>query len=380
MTLTGTHESPIHEPGPTVPDAAPAAPSNSMRSNPMSPMVPPAPRGPLSAALLRLLTRRRLASLDHVDAASTGMLARMTDPLADGDFQLSLFLLYELHYGGLEGVPDSWEWEPKLLEARRALERAFELALRGRVSPPTSERGVGVALDEIVGGVEPPLLASFIEHQATVEQVREVLACRSISALHEADAHSWTIPRLHDAPKAALVEILSERHGGGHAGRMHAATFARCLLAAGLDDRYGAYADHVPTAVFTSMNTMSLFGLHRRLRGASVGHLASFESTWALPHRACSNGLRRLGFGADATTYFDEHTESDPIREHLATHELAGALADAEPELADDILFGAAAGIFVDGRLWMGVLSRFRAGDSALLRPLAGARREGEGG
>ena len=376
MTLTGTEGSliePARQDGgdaaPAVSDALPET-QPTAAANPMRPMAAPAPRGPLSAALLRLLTRRRLASLDHVDAAVTGLLARTADALNDGDLQLSLFLLYELHYGGIEDVPDSWEWEPKLLEVRRGLERAFELALRNRVTAPEPGRGVTEALSELVAPVEAPLLGAFVEHHATAEQAREVLACRSISALHEADPHSWAIPRLHGAAKAALVEIQSERYGAGSPGRMHAADFARCLRGAGLDDRYGAYADVVPTAVYTSMNTMTLFGLHRRLRGACIGHLAAFESTWTLPHRACANGMRRLGFGDDVASYFDEHADADAAREHLATRELAGALADAEPELARDILFGAAAGLFVDGRLWSGVLARFRAGDSALLQPL----------
>ena len=46
---------------------------------------------------------------------------------------------------------------------------------------------------------------------------------------------------------------------------------------------------------------MSLFGLHRRRRGAIVGHLALFEMTSSVPNRRYADGLRRLGFGDDAT-------------------------------------------------------------------------------
>src|SRR5215203_5998687 len=49
--------------------------------------------------------------------------------------------------------------------------------------------------------------------------------------------------------------------------------FARALVALGLDDRYGAYVDEVPTEVLEQNNAMTLFGLHRRMRGAAVGHL-----------------------------------------------------------------------------------------------------------
>ena len=33
------------------------------------------------------------------------------EPLSDEDLQLALYLCYELHYRGLPGVDDRWEWE-----------------------------------------------------------------------------------------------------------------------------------------------------------------------------------------------------------------------------------------------------------------------------
>ena len=76
---------------------------------------------------------------------------------------------------------------------------------------------------------------------------------------------------------------------------------------------------------------MSMFGLHRRLRGAIVGHLALFEMTSSIPNRRYANGLRRLGFGADATGFFDEHVVADAVHENVAAVDLAGGLADAGP-------------------------------------------------
>ena len=362
MTLIETDQ-PGTGPRPAVPAAGD---TTAARPNRVRPMETPAPRGPLSAALLRLLNHRRLAGFDLVEAAATGMLARTTDPLTDPDLQLTLFLLYELHYGGIEGVPDSWEWEPKLLEVRQQLERAFELALRRTVPQATATRGVPEALMQLVADDDSPSLSAYVERVASVEQVREILVCRSIYTLKEADPHSWAIPRLHGRAKAALVEIQADEYGGGRPELVHAELFARALRAAGLDDRYGAYADHVPIEVYTSMNLMSLFGLHRRLRGAIVGHLAAYEMTSALPCRAYANGMRRLGFEPDVIAYFDEHVEADSVHEQLAAHDLAGGLAEDEPQLADDILFGAAACLAIDGRLWGSLLARFEAGESAL--------------
>lgn len=369
MTLTNA-PTPIEPNGTGIPEPGTPAEAAPVAADPMRPMAPPQPRGPLSAALLRTMTHQRLAGLDLVDASATGALARTTDVLVDDDIQLALFLLYELHYGGIEGVPDSWEWEPRLLQVRLDLERAFELALRINVPQPSATRGVPEALAELTAFDDTPGLSAYVETDATVEQVREVLACRSIYTLKEADPHTWAIPRLHGRAKVALVEIQADEYGDGRPERQHAAIFAKAMRAAGLDDRYGAYADHVPARVFASMNLMSFFGLHRRWRGAIVGHLAAYEMTSSLPCRAYSRGLRRLAFDEDVIDYFDEHVEADAVHEQLAANDLAGGLAETEPALVDDILFGASACLTIDGRLWGGLRDAFERGESALRMPL----------
>ena len=122
------------------------------------------------------------------------------------------------------------------------------------------------------------------------------------------------------------------------------------MEALGLDARYGAYLDRLPAATLATVNLMSLFGLHRRLRGAIVGHLALFEMTSSIPNRRYAAGLRRLGIDDPAATeFFDEHVEADAVHEEIAAVDLAGGLARSEPELAADILWGASALVAVEG-------------------------------
>ena len=141
--------------------------------------------------------------------------------------------------------------------------------------------------------------------------------------------------------------------------------------AVGLDSTYGAYLDQIPGVTLATVNLMSLFGLHRRLRGAIVGHLALFEMTSSVPNRRYANGLRRLGYGEDACLFFDVHVVADAVHESVAAVDLAGGLAKQDPKLGADVLWGAKALLAIDGR-WARHMMEAWASDSSSLRP--GAR------
>jgi hypothetical protein len=288
--------------------------------------------------------------------------------LADGDLQISLWSMYELHYRGFDEVDDGWEWEPSLIALRRRLEGPFEVALRELAGPPpeVAPGAVPAALNAMVAADDGPQLSGFMQRRATVEQFREFLTVRSVYHRKEADPHTWGIPRLGGAVKAALVEIQADEYGGGRAERMHAELFGRAMRALGLDDTYGAHVDRAPAVVLAGNNAMSLFGLHRRLLGALAGHLAAFEMTSSIPNRRYANGLRRLGFDRSATWFFDEHVEADAVHEQVAAHDLCGGLAAAEPARVPDILFGAACGLALDALAAAHLLEHWEAGASAL--------------
>ena len=333
----------------------------------------PAPRGPLSTTLLEAL-RRPPGPVPGLERAAEDAVGRADDVLADEDVQLTLFVLYELHYRGVDGVDDAWEWQPDLLAARAVLERAFEAAIRAVVPVPQTDartaHEVAEALFELTSSDDGPSVSGYIARRATDTQLREFLVLRSIYHLKEADPHSWALPRLVGRAKSALVEIQADEYGGGRPGHIHSELFAGTLRAVGLDDAYGAYLDVVPAPTLASTNMMSLFGLHRRLRGAITGHLAAFEMTSSVPCRKYANGFRRLGYGDDVTFYFDEHVEADAVHEQIAGRDLAGALAQAEPQVRDDVLWGAAAYLVVDGLAGAAMLRAWEAGASALRGPV----------
>jgi Iron-containing redox enzyme len=326
----------------------------------------PSPRGPVTEMLM--------AGLQHAPGTlEAGEPTRFEEPLADEDLQLALYLCYELHYRGLPGVDEGWEWDPSLLALRRDLELEFERGLREAVPPedsPVPADGIDLAL-RAIAEEDGPSLSSYIKVSASLDEVREFVVHRSTYQLKEADPHSWAIPRLVGAPKAALIEIQSDEYGGGRAEWIHAELFARAMRALGLNSDYGAYLEVIPGVTLATVNLMSLFGLHRRWRGAIVGHLALFEMTSSIPNRRYGEGVRRLGFDGEATLFFDEHVTADAVHEAIAAVDLAGGLAHQDGALAADIVWGARTLSHLDARWGSHVLECWTHGRTSLLRELS---------
>ena len=327
----------------------------------------PHPRGPLSEYLLD-----RLRWQPH-DLSGAPDLAVAGDPLVDDDLHLALYLCYELHYRGWAGVQDGWEWEPSLLAFRQRLEACFVQALIDDVGPPvtTDSAEVESELHRILEGGQGPSLSGYMQRSGTVEQFREFCVHRSAYQLKEADPHTWGIPRLDGSAKAALVLIQADEYGNGSPDAVHAELFGSTMEALGLDRTYGAYLDLIPGVTLATVNLVSLFGLHRRWRGALVGHLAIFEMASVVPMGRYAAALRRFGFTEEATRFYDVHVEADAVHEVVAARDLAAGFAAQEPACAGDVLFGARAIMAVEERFARWLVDSWSAGRSSLRRPLA---------
>ena len=281
-------------------------------------------------------------------------------------------------------MDERWEWHPGLLAFRAELETAFEAGVAATVGGllpgsglPGDEGDSGLSAADVVAALwrlagpgDGPSLSAYVAEHATLEQVRELAVLRSGYQLKEADPHTWAIPRLTGGPKAAMVEIQADEYGGGTEAAMHSSLFASTMDELGLDSTYGAYLDQLPGPALATVNLISLFGLHRRLRGAVVGHLAIFEMTSVGPMGRYANALDRLGVGTRARRFYDVHVEADVHHQLVAAERMAGRLAADEPALAPWILFGAAAVTAIEQAFTRHVLGAWSAGRSALSRPL----------
>lgn len=320
----------------------------------------PAERGPWSRGVLDVLRGDAGGEQAFVAAVPA-------DPLADDDLQLALYLCYELHYAGFAGVDARLEWDPNLLTLRRTMEDAFERALRADVpvSVPTVPPDPVAALSHAIAAAGGPSLSTFMVERGSSGHFREFAMHRSLYQRKEADPHTWAIPRVHGPAKAALAQIQMGEYGDGRPSEVHAELFAVTMRALGLDGTYGAYLDQAPGPTLATVNLISLFGLHRRLRGALLGHLAVFEMTSVEPMARYSDALRRLGVAASARRFYDAHVVADAEHAQVAARMIAAAV-EADPELAADVQFGAGAALQVERRFAEHLLRAWTRGQSSL--------------
>jgi len=256
---------------------------------------------------------------------------------------------------------------------RRALEQRFLAALRADVpGGRTVEQAFGELLVESTD--HSGSVAYHLEHHGEAWQVREYAALRSLYHLKEADPHAWVIPRLRGRAKAGMVAIEYDEFGAGRAEDIHAQLFADLMTDLGLETGYGHYLEAAPASALATVNMMTLFGLHRALRGALVGHFACVEVTSSPASRRLAAAMRRGGAGPAAAHFYDEHVEADAVHEQVVRREVIGGLLADEPHLEADVAFGADATVFLDDRLAAHLLGAWRDGHSALRRH----RRQGE--
>jgi hypothetical protein len=327
----------------------------------------PEPRGALSACVVEALT--------DPDAALRPPPVLVGSPLDDDDLHLALYVCYELHYQSFAGVADRWEWDPGMIAFRGELESAFMEGLEATVPKRDDVRADALAdlLFELAEADDGPSLSLFLQNEGTLEQFREFVIHRSAYQLKEADPHTWAIPRMRGAAKAAMVEIQADEYGSGRPDRVHSALFAKAMDALGLDSAYGAYLDRIPGVTLATVNLISRFGLHRELRGALTGHLAMFEITSPVPNRRYAGALRRFGASDDAIDFFDEHVEADSVHEQVAARDLAQGLALDQPALARQIVFGAESLLMLESRWGAALLAAWEVGGSSLREPSGSA-------
>lgn len=331
----------------------------------LEPVLPSA-AGPLSSTVLDLLACRPPQRSLHPVSLPIGD----ADPYGL-DLHLALYVCYELHYRGFDGIDPRWEWNPVLLAVRSQLEELFLEAVRrdvGDIDDVSAADEMNALCIEPVDGAGP---SYHLRDKGTWEQMQEYFVHRSVYHLKEGDPHAFAIPRLRGQAKASFVAIEFDEFGGGRGGHVHQQLYADLLAAAGLDPTYLGYLDAVPAESLAVVNLMSMFGLHRELRGAAIGDFASTEITSSPGSRRIVEALQRLGAPQACVRFYAEHVEADAVHEQIVRTDVVGDMVATEPHLDRDVVFGIRAKDLVEERLAAHLMDCWTAGRSSLRRPLS---------
>ncbi|WP_328885372.1 iron-containing redox enzyme family protein [Streptomyces sp. NBC_00316] len=317
----------------------------------------PQARGELTAALIEYLT-------------GSGPLpgpgcAESCDPYGN-DLQLALYVCYELHYRGFAEVDPKSEWDPELLKVRADLEDHFLDALRADV--PHSDDLESALANILVEPIHGCGVSYFLQDDGELWHLREYAMQRSLYHLKEADPHAWVLPRLRGRAKAGMAAVEFDEYGGGRAERIHAQLFADLMTDLHLNAAYGHYLDEGSAEMLALVNLMSLCGLHRRLRGALVGHFAAVEVTSSPASRRMARAMKRTQAGPAAEFFYTEHVEADAVHEQVVRHDVIGGLLADEPQLEADVAFGIRATEHLEELLGNRFLNAWQAGVTSLHR------------
>jgi hypothetical protein len=312
-----------------------------------------------------------------VERVPQGQLNRVESYLGDVDpygldLHMALATCYELHYHGFAGVDPNWEWNAGLLHLRGRLEDVFLTALRegvGAVGPDETAEAEMTRLS-----IEPATGRGPTHHlraKGTWEQLQEYFVHRSLYHLKEGDPHAWVIPRLTGQAKASFVAVEFDEFGGGRAAQLHQQLFADLLASMDLDVSYLGYLNHAVAESLIPVNLMSMFGLRRAFRGATVGHFAATEITSSPGSRRMVQALERVGAPGPAVKFYAEHVEADAVHEQVVRTDIVGDLVRREPALEADVVFGMRAFEFVEDRLADHMMNCWAEGRTSLRRALS---------
>ena len=323
----------------------------------------PAPRGPLGRTLDAAL--RRGTPLPDVV------------PLADGraDAALAQWVLHELPGRGFADVDDAAAERLDLLALRQRLdadlERAWWLRAARLVPRPVAPADVPDAVRAVCEADLGPGVADHVRRGADLDDVRFLVAQRSVYHQREQDPAMPVLTRLPDDTKAHLVAVAADEYGNGRPERLHARLWAEGAASLGLATAYGAHVDGALTEVLEQNNLMSLLGAAPRLTGAALGHLAAFEVTSSLPSRAMATGLARAGAPAALVGYYEEHAVADAVHEHVAVDDVLGSYLEHRPDQATSVVVGAALCVLAEAATAQALLAALPSARAAATEAVA---------
>ena len=295
------------------------------------------------------------------------------DPQAAELAHRALYLLYAQAGWSPVWAPRTNEHDPLLHEVLGILEGGFERQL-GRVAlpetPPRDAEAFCAWLQDLA--LERELVPAsgmgpFLREHATLDQMREIVAQRSLFFLKEPDPWAMVIPSLHGPAKAGLIDVLLDEYGWGRYDHMHSTVYETLMQRLGLETGFDAYLDHTAWQYLAALNLQGMYARNRRLCRRMYGYIYLVEAD---SPRSMVNYLaawERLGIDdPDVTKFYDLHVTADEGHQQVALDEMIRPVVAAEPDAAAEIARGVLEGVHVHSWFSRHLVESFSQGRSSL--------------
>jgi hypothetical protein len=285
----------------------------------------------------------------------------------------ALYALYAQNAWSPVGAERSNQHDLALQAVLLELEGGFERWLGRHALPEEPPRDVDafcawlrdLALEREV--VPPSGMGPYLRESATLEQLKEIVAQRSLFFLKEPDPWAMVIPSLHGVAKAGLLDVLLDEYGWGRHDHMHSTVYEVLMERLGLETGYDAYRERTAWQFLAGLNYQGLLARHRRLCRRMYGYIYLVEAD---SPRSMANYLaawERLGIDDPGVRRFYElHVTADEGHQQVALEEMIAPVVRAEPEAAAEIARGVLEGHVVHALFSHHLVRSFRAGTSSL--------------
>lgn len=315
----------------------------------------------LDRAVVRALADRDLEVRTNQDPGYAQGLVSQARELAERAFvggdetaleqvHRALYALYAQNaWAPADAMRDN-QHDPTVLAVLRELERGFEGWLAGfslpEAPPEDPEEFVAwladLALERDLPEVPPSHIGPFIRDAISLDQLKEIVAQRSLFFLKEPDPWAMVIPSLHGEAKAGLLDLLLDEYGWGRYDQMHSTVYENLMAALDLETGYDAYAASSSWQFLAEMNLQNLYARHRRLCRRMYGYVYLVEADSPRAMKDYLAAWERLGLGDDqrVTHFYELHVTADEGHQDVALREIILPIVKAEPIAREDIARG----------------------------------------
>jgi len=183
--------------------------------------------------------------------------------------------------------------------------------------------------------------AQFVREAIDLEQLKDVVAQRSLFFLREPDPWVYAIASLTGTAKAGLIDLLLDEYGWGKLERMHSTVYAELLRALDMNPEVDGYQDAASWQYIATLNYQWMCALTPEYSRRLIGTIYLTEAT--SPH-AMSNYLAawdRLGIDdPQVTNFYDLHVTADENHRDVALNEVVVPVCDDDPGAISEITLG----------------------------------------